>query len=1617
MFVDKKLNSHLEESSSINSRALVIAEWNMNFSDNIEVVGNYRYRPTASQEDSDGLFSIPQSYFDRNDAENQIQFYTGATDADVLIDGGLDDKEIPKAFLSPKEKEAQLYSLEDCFGKFRPRSGINKARFFANAWLGFDHPEMFARPRVYMGSKEDKFKYWSSYRTDSGTERGVSKKINGTNFIDDAAPFVVYKEQVPANRIVVKMQTGVGTVNLGPFQTGYSSIGDPFFGDENKRVPVRWRVQKLVNDFWQDLAEFSETSARDDGTPVIKEDGYVELSYGIIVPDRFRNSIVMSGSFASSAALPDISEQGEAFLVGATSSSAGTVYIWNDGEYESFVAEYGWKLREDNDSGYSGVATKLVYPESFELNGNQVFREIDYLSGIRIVVQTMNTTDTPFELIEISPRLAVDMTDRTVSFSITKSASDLGTSGMPVGQLLASTGTLSIFDYDSSLNENNENSIVAKYTTQNLKVAFYDDIFADGTRYLVPIKTMYADGFPEISIQDRQVSIPLRDLYMRLESMQSPELFLQNVSTSYAIATLLDNIGFSNYVFKRVEGESDQIIPSFFVQPGKTVAEVLQDIATSTQTAMFFDEYNNFVVMSKRYMLPEEGDRDVDVTLSGSTDYEKAGVIKNARTSPKLANILSISSVLNNLYNDGAIRYFVRHIQRSYGSLKQSSLIDKDKSWIYKPVLLWEIGASAKTKSQGDDSGEQSAYVLSAIPLSTVLSSNVPEVINGEVVNNTIDFGEGVYWLSRYNGYFFSNGEVIRYDAAEYSVAGIGNVWISSAQEYNRYFSNLPFNGKMYPTGIVRIYSEPNSDIIDGIVLPREGAVASHGRGQFNTPIVEHSAGISTYWTDPSTVRGCEMQSKFLFSDTSDFDIDGASSERVRSVDRPLLSANGSTKTYTLESPTTPIPPGSYVTVTGFEPESANVSRALVVSSSRKTFTVSSSISSSDEGSTGKIEEIARPDLIGEPSEQRIYVLDATKLRAGMSVELVGGVGEFRQNSKIATVVSNDENTSFFTVDKKMNAPILSKDQYLTFFQEAPPETNFINTIRFSSKVDTEVGPAGVSNEIAKKSYRTGIIKNFLSSSSVTETQANTMTSTESGTIQSSALILQGNDFNEESQPLDFITYVHKPLENKFVHFGTRLRVVGRVSSSDKKQIPEGGMPYFSISASLSDENISISGGSGGIGVLVNPETNVGYYLELIALSEADTAKYSDYSNVNNIIFYKIMKDSSSEDPVDGGKAIPVKLWSGIAQIVVDDGLFTGQSRMFAEESPSVYDISVEYIDESEDRRKFYLYLNNKLVSVVDDNEPLPIYNNVALFSRGTSRIMFENVFAITNNYSQNSVATLDVPIASSIYSEEITVNDAFRKYAMSGILQNTYLAGISPSEPPKYSIYFDEFGTIMREASYIKAKYDRAYPALYAQISPTFNNIKGYTVSGFIAGPYEAEFLVFNNTDTAINLDETTGNYLRIQGIAFTQQTQQELTVDQFLSEGSDLSTALFKPEATLDSANKIKGKRFSLQSNRMTYGRREFSIEPFYIQSEDSAREMMQWMIDKTMKKRLSVGASIFGLPTLQLGDIVKIDYKDNLGVNEVSSSDTKFVVYSIEHSRDSSGPTMNVYLSEVI
>ena len=1435
MFGNKtdELNTHLQTSSTLKINSLVIAEWNLNTSDNIDKIGNYRFRPAQGASD-------PNNTYDPLDVNND---YTGTNNSSTIVYGLVDETNEPISLLQYDEKQKLFFSLEDCVGRFRPRSGINKLMYFPGRYIPDVNPDMAKRPRYYLADRDAKFKYWSSYRLENGVTRGVSAIL--TKLIDDAAPFVTYKTPVYANRLVMKTQTHIASDDSSP-RNNYSNVtgpmSDPFYGSSNKITPKEWKVQYLDGTTWTDAIPFGEYD--------VPSDGYVELAYGLKIPSEYSDIFVHVDQVASSTVLPEQSIDGYAYLVVENPGDIGTYYIWVTDQYQTFVPTYGWFIHNEVISDNSPMVTDLIKNNSYVVNGKTFYREFAEISGMRIVVKTMTKSNGTFDLIEMSPRLVANITDIVSGFSVKKVASDIGVSGLPVGQLLASTGSLEIFDYNQAFNENNVGSLVSNIVTKNMQVKFYEQVVdVNGANYYIPNKTMYSEEFPQTSNTDRTLKISLRDLFFYLENMQAPQLFVPQASLSYAVAMLLDSIGFSNYYFKRVPGEVDPVIPYFFVGPDTTVAKVINDLAIATQTAVFFDEYNNLIFMSKKYMMPTSEERTTNITLKGSSDSAKSGVYSNSTTG-QLANIVDIKSKDTDVFNDGKITYTARYIKKEVPKLNQALALNKDKTWTYAPVLLWEVGAPEDVRSVNGELSNQSSYALSAIPLNSDLSAQIPTVstVNNVVTisNNTIDFGENVYTLGRHNGYFYSNGEIIKFDAIEYSIPGVGTGWVRSSEEYKDYFSKIPFNGKLFPTGRVRIYTEVDAS----------GKLVKHGRAQFGTPIAYHSAGLKESSTWVKNIVGCTMKSSYLFDADS------------------------------------------------------NAPLAITDTVSKKT---------------------------------------ASEIKANAALK----------------------------------------------------------------------AGKGTSDTKAKESTVNSIIKNFASISNVTENTASKMFSTEAGSIQASAMIMNGPSFTDPAaKPTDFISCSYKSFSademtsaNKYVHFGTRMRIIGKLEYGDSRvQTPVGSSTIKTVTPTDAASSITINGASGGISVMVNPETNVGYYFEIVALTENNVANYTNTSQINNMYFYKIVPD-------ENGNAIPVTMWTKLGPIITDDGQFTGQSRVMAEQNISVYDIAVEYKDIDAKTRRFYLYFNDEIVGTVDDIDPLPVYNNMALFVRGSARCMFENAYAIAANYAQDRSAQLST-VMNQVFKDDannsLTTSQAFRKYALSGAIQSAYLSDISTGTPPANRIYYEEFGTIMREAAYFNVRYDKAYPAFNAKIANVVNDMKGYVISGFKSTAYGAEFMVFNATDTILSLDSSTGNYLRILGIAFTDQSQHELSVDSFFSKKSDFSNPVFNGNklTTIDYAQDYA----DIKNSRMTYGNKSFSIDSPYIQSQDSANELMSWLTQKVTRPRKSVGIEVFGLPTIQLGDIIDIDFAID-GTDQIKQASTRYVVYSIEYSRGSNGPTTHLYVSEVV
>jgi hypothetical protein len=1537
------LKNHLLNSETIKTQSLVVGEWNLNIADNMLEIGNYRYRPNDSQS---SFYTLPNTFTKETFNINGTAKYYGATDADVIIDGGYDNDNNPTSILTTNQKNKFYYSLEDCFDRFRPRSGINKAVNTGDSSIRrfghFTDANMAKRPRYYVADKTNIFKYWTSFRPDVENglpvDRGISKVFDQSStgyYIQDAVPFIIYKNNIYANRIIVKMQTHVGDASAKTLNAN----GDPWYGDDDKAVPKKWSIQVLRKNNTSGLTQW--TSEIDLSSYTINNDGYVELVYGPQILTQYKDIFTYIATIANTSALPTSSTNGYAYLV----ESDNKYRMWLNSSWIEFTASSAWQPIEKFSNRNIPYAKDLVGDETslatFNLNdGFTRYREFDLIQGIRIVVDTMKKQKTSFDLIELSPRLSVDLSDKTLDFSIDKKASDLSTSGLPLGDILASTGKLSLFDYDQAFDKNNTNSILKDISFKNLQFKFYQKIIdVGGVDYLIPIKTMYSDGFPDASYTDRTLDVTLRDLFFYFESTTAPTVFIKNKTLSYIVCMLLDSIGYSNYIFKRTLDEKEKVIPDFFIAPDKTVSEILQDLAKSTQASMFFDEENNFVVMSKNYMMPSyttniENGRVTDITLSASTDQKQNTSPLESETSTysgaSIANIIDIKAENHDVYNDGKIVYDSRYIQKNVSNLDQVSKLDSDKVYTYQPVLLWELAEQNDTNNIEKDTN--SGYLLSAMTLKTQISSSIPSVSNNSIVNNTIDVGESVYWLTNYSGYVFANGEIIKYDAKQYSLIGVPNVttvWISSQSDKDYYFSKVPYNGKMYPTGLIRVYTEvsykENGDLDE---------VIRHGRGQFGTKIISHSAGIPTNSPWFTNTAGAANDFEYL---------------NGKKTFPPMTTGATPVEIPTL-SGTTTIPAGKGVPTSGsffYEDNSSFTKRTGVIRNHLSSVYPTIKQYNETQSMTGAVQASALT-ISGNRSNARTLPVNFLSY----SYKDLGKCNQtFGTRMRIMGQLTNDK---FVTQSATGSmAYFLSTD----IGSEREENLTKINIVGGSGGIAIFLNPVSNSGYY----FEISALSSYESSSDYSnmwfyklKRKSNTGIKTNNSGEQVNA------DFSGDTT------------QNLL-----KAKEVGDINTNTQ----------FSNTLAVGDR-VKISGQNVG-------EIN-GYYL------------------IN-----KLGNQTTKWEMVRDELAIPELLWRGKNKILVDSTGTVGLSRINPKDESQVYDLKVTWEDINDNTAiRFSLYFNDILVGVCVDDKPEVKSNNVGLFVRGTSKCMFEHVYALSPNYKEKSPTSKSY---SKIFGiDNIKISDTFNAYRLNETIITDYLSS-QTSTGFENDLYFEEFGTILRECAYFNIRYDKAYPALLAKIANNYNPLLGYYVSNFRATPYGAEFMVFNTTDSPLPMDSSTGNYLRISGITFTAESKNELTVDDFFNKTSDYSHTQFAGLPT--NATNAKNDSLLIKNSRLTYGKKDFSLDATYIQDRDTAYEMMNWMIQKIKKPKIAIGVEVFGLPIIQLGDIVKINYhitkikdgtttQDNIQIPENS----RFVVYAINHSVNTDGPSQTLYLSEV-
>lgn len=635
----------------LNSKHLILAEWNMNKYQEISQYGLYLSTPPLSA-----------SY-------NPLDPNISSGDNYLIYDDG-----------SKKLMPNQEYfsSLASVFKPNRPDPGIVLTQYHGNMALVKNSSSIKRanvnpyQDRYYPFSENRKYDYFNSAKTltsQSGSATQViSNSASGT--ISGANPFVVYEKVFPCNKITVKVQNHMS-------------------------VPVDFSIEIL-----------QQTSA--------------SVYSWVTAYSRTQSS---SADF----------------------SSTGILNIYYNPSNSSWV-----KVSQNTDIGTYVIddITQLDSPNPTELKRIKGVRMSVYKMSI---VQAANGRQFPasLELIEISPRVEANVSEYTESFSLSSSLADATNFGLPVGSVVAGTGSLSlsneenIFMFTSALKS-------LGMLSPDVKFSFYQLVTPSvGSEKAVPLKVMYA---VEWNVQeDYSATIALEDGFKFLRETSAPDLLLHSSlgnPFSVIILILLDNVGITNYEFKKTNNDADRedtLIRSFFCKKEQTVAEVLEELALATQCSIYYDAVGNLNVLTKERLTEKVGKIESSSATVGSDfwmvldeDYfiNSASVVEYNQISSYKANVINYSERQLTPITEGDIVY------HTYGPPKQPRLDEFPKQALDRLLENTVFPASLAYANYGYNTSElwrpddgDDATMGAANLIRTLPATRLKEIFSSETFN------------------------------------------------------------------------------------------------------------------------------------------------------------------------------------------------------------------------------------------------------------------------------------------------------------------------------------------------------------------------------------------------------------------------------------------------------------------------------------------------------------------------------------------------------------------------------------------------------------------------------------------------------------------------------------------------------------------------------------------------------------------------------------------------------------------------------------------------------------------------------------------------------------------
>jgi hypothetical protein len=571
------------KSSTISSKHKIIAEWNHNSYYKILNLGSYPY------------------YIDPASTSESYPIVTDTYNADPIVgawDNGGFFKTIQadsSTIVIEDKLKKELCSLYNIIEVERPDPGIIYAvgssantTIIADSKTTKAYNILESSNRIYPLSKTQSFKYWNSYRyckPNSTVTPAITHELIGksdSNFeMKGNNVFVVYDGNLKTNKIVIKTQI----VN------GYArDFTVEVLRNNNTWVPIYTETNSIRS---ASAKQISTTGANNNKNLTLADNSEIYVGMGVSGTGVQSGSTVTSvgkdGLVVISLPLTQLIENQNLSFTDSPSLLDGIVRLTAKRVSGSIVWSLAGAVEKEN--AITDLST-LATPE------------YDVIKGIRFSAQKMSAANSMLDVIEVSPRMVVDLSSYTEGLTINTNVGDTAL-GLPIGSIVSAEGSIDLFNEDNIISNKNSSSILNDLLKPNVKFTILNVVNSGQITRYIPVKVMYAVSWDEMS--EWKVRVDLKDFMKFLEDKSCPDMLLASkggIKMSAIIKILLDNCGVTRFNFIKSKDEEEFLyedihLDFFRCKKEDSVSTVLNEIGRSAQLSIFFDNFNNLTVMTK----------------------------------------------------------------------------------------------------------------------------------------------------------------------------------------------------------------------------------------------------------------------------------------------------------------------------------------------------------------------------------------------------------------------------------------------------------------------------------------------------------------------------------------------------------------------------------------------------------------------------------------------------------------------------------------------------------------------------------------------------------------------------------------------------------------------------------------------------------------------------------------------------------------------------------------------------------------------------------------------------------------------------------------------------------